>query len=495
MTRMIHLVLVPVIGLQVFAGNPSLEVYNSPAGAPHNDTYAVQVRTVGGAWQDLFEYDAVVDNARKAHVSFVYFDSDFKRNIEVKVVKNGGKVGSAKVRPESAGIKPAVDGNTITFTMSAPKKVCVEVDDGKYDNLFVFANSNETKSVKGAAPGVRYFGPGIHDISGGTGTIHLASSETIYIAGGAIVYGNITGNNVRNTTIAGRGILCGSKFNHNIPDNAPKPLMIDLRSSSSVTMKDIILLDTVGWNVHLTYCEDVICDNLKILSWPVNSDGINPRASKRVTINNCFVRNNDDCISIKLAYFRGGKTDNRRGCHDILIQNSTFWTDSGRVILIGPESLSLEDKVFDGIRVKNIDVLYCNNFDIDWARGVMAINCGDDVTVKKILFEDVRVEEISDTANLVNIRVGPTAFSDVGRRVGDITFNRVTLKGPNKKNNVLFGWDAGRKVDGVRFVDLAINGLPVKNLSEGGFEVNQFTTNVTFAVTAGNPKPSAQPAR
>ncbi|HEY3277829.1 MAG TPA: glycosyl hydrolase family 28 protein [Syntrophorhabdaceae bacterium] len=457
-----------------------ITVYPAPAGASGNTTFTVQVRASGGAWTNLFAYDAVVDKASRSHMSLVYFDSDFTENVEVKVTKNSGTIGSAKIRPLSAGITPAVSGNTLTFTMSAPKKVSVEVDNDAYHNLFVFANGEETHPVTASGPGIYYFGPGVHYIGDGTGTLNLTGGDKVYIAGGAILYGSLLVAYASNVTIEGRGILSGSVFDHDVGDNDPKPSMITIGGSTGINVKDIIVLDTVGWTIPVFESDNVTFDNVKIIGWTVNSDGIIPQCSRNVTINDSFIRNNDDCVSIKLAYYAEG-FDNTQGSHNIVIQNSTLWTDQGRAILVGPESYSVGDRTYDGITVKNVDILRVNNYNYDWSRGVLAINAGDDVTVKNVTFQDIRVDSISSVTSLFSLTMAPTPFhGSAGSLIRNISFENVSLNMANQKSNVIYGYDTGRVVDGVRFTNFKINNTCVRSAAAGGILTNSYTRNITF---------------
>ena len=464
-------------------------VYPAPSGAPVNTTFTVQVRPAGGAWADLTAYDAVVDKATQSHMSFVYFDSDFSESVEVMVVKNSGTIGSVKVRPDSASITPTVSGNTITFTMTTAKKVSVEVDNDIFHNLFIFANPMETDPITASAPGIYYYGPGINYIGDGTGTLTLVSGDTVYIAGGAIVYGNIHADTADGITIRGRGILSGSQFNHNLPDNADKPILISLLLVTNSSVKDIILLDTVGWHIWPYGCDGMTFDNLKMISWTVNSDGIDPQVSSNVLINDVFIRNNDDVVSVKLAYYLDNT--NPLGSHNVTLQNSTLWSDQGGAAHVGPESFSTTDQTYDGITIKNIDVLRVNNYDIDWARGVLSVIVGDGATARNITYQDIRVDSISSTTNLINVRVGQTPFNaSPGYLMQNVSFNNISLKGPNQKANVIYGYDAGRVVDGVHFTDLQINNICVGSTSAGGFLTNAYTRNITFACSPGPNTPA-----
>lgn len=469
--------------------NAGITVYPPPPDAAGNSTFSVQIRSPGGAWADLFAYDAVVDKASRSHMSFVYFDSDFSRKVEVRVTKTSGTIGSVKIRPDSSGIVPSLSGNVVSFTMTKPKKISVEVDGDILNNLFIFANRKETGAVKGPGTGIHYFGPGTHYIGDGTGTIYLSGGEKVYIAGGAIVYGNLFVQNASNVSVSGRGILSGSLFNHALPDNMPKPSMITVDGSSRVAIKDIIILDTVGWNIPIKGADAVTLDNLKIIGWTVNSDGINPQYSRNVRINDCLIRTNDDCISVKLAFF-AEDPENSMSSNNIVIQNSILWADQGRALAIGPESYSTKNPTISGITARNIDILRTNNFDADWAKGVMAISCGDGATVKNVSFQNIRVDGISDTTSLLSLAMAPTPFNtSPGGLVQNIVFNNISLSGPNQQANAIYGHDAGHMVNGVRFTNLRINGTCVGSALAGNILTNEYIKNLTFSC------PSSSPAR
>jgi hypothetical protein len=475
-------------GFALSINKPELTVFAAPVGAPKNETFSVFVRYEGGEWIDLYEYDAEVDGGylEKAiyHMAFVSFDADFSKKIEVKVKKNSGSILNVKIRPKIEGVEPTVDGNTIIFTLTSPQKISVEINGDLHNNLMVFANKNEDKVISENEPGVRYFGPGVHKIGGdGKGTLYLTSNQKVYIAGGAIVYGTINASNADNISIMGRGILCGGMYtDHAYPHSSGKGL-IEISNSTNVNINGITLLNTVGWNIHLANCDGVVCDNLKIMGWTINSDGIDPTCSSNVTINDCFIRNYDDCISIKLDYGLGNSS-NARGSRNIVIQNCIFWTDQGRSVLIGPESYSIGDKNFENIIVRNVDILYNKNYGSDWPKGVFAINLGDGATVKNVTFEDVRVDSIGSETNLIAISILQTPFNvSPGQSIQNINFNKISLNCGLNISNFIHGYDESKIVDGVHFTDLKIGGSFVKNASEGQFNLNLFTKNVDFKLT------------
>lgn len=479
---------------------PELTVYESPSGVPKSFDYSVFVRFDGGEWIDLHEYSAPVNGngsglAAVGNMSFVYFDSDFSKRIDVKVEKRGGTVSGIVIRPASAGIQPVVNGNTVEFSLARSAKLSVEFNNDQDNNLMVFANNLETIKPDIKDPNVHYFGPGIHKIgNNGRGTLNVKSNETVYIAGGAVVYGHISIADPsyavqKNVTIRGRGILSGDMepghaYTH--PEHGATPSLINLNVADDVKIEGIILHNSVTWNVHMHYCNRIEVRDIKIMGWTINSDGIDPQVCSDILIDDCFIRNHDDCVSIKLSWFGGGIQN--RDSRNITIRNSIFWTDQGRAVLIGPELATTSvNKLVENITVKNIDILYVENYTspgTDWAKGALAINDGDGTTVRNVLFEDIRVDKLGAGTNLITINMVKTPYSgSEGKRVENITFNNVSCNTVPQLSNYVHGFDATRVVSEVTFSNLKVTGSYVHNATEGKFDINDFTENIRFTTT------------
>ncbi|MEN8249297.1 MAG: glycosyl hydrolase family 28 protein, partial [Bacteroidota bacterium] len=360
----------------------------------------------------------------------------------------------------------------------------------------------ETDIPDSTAANVHYFGPGIHKIGeDGRGVLNVNSNETVYIAGGAIVYGHIDmrrPNYARtsNVTIRGRGILSGDMetghaYNH--PDHYHTPPLITVYIAANTKIEGIILHNTVTFNVHIHFSKSIEVKDLKIMSWAINSDGIDPQCSSDVLIDNCFVRNYDDGSAITLNWFEGNNIldpDNPSNniIGNITIQNSIYWSDQGRSILIGPAMAStVANQVLENITVRNIDILYVENYtsaNTEWAKGAIAINCGDNATVRNVLYEDIRIDKVGDATNLITLNMVQTPYSaSEGKRIENIQFNNITLNSDHSLPNYIHGIDATRMVSGVTFTDLQINGTYIKNAAEGNFDINSYAENITFNTT------------
>lgn len=345
----------------------------------------------------------------------------------------------------------------------------------------IFANYLEDKEIDKDSI-THYFGPGIHKIGGdGNGTLHLKNNDRVYISGGAIVYGNISAFASSNVSITGRGILGGGMYtDHAYPHPNAKGL-ISFVAVKNAKIEGITLLNTVSWNIHLYGCDNVETNNLKIIGWTINSDGIDPQCSSNIIIDDCFIRNYDDCISIKMNY---GKSEfiSRRASKNITVQNCVFWTDQGRAVLIGPESFIFEDNVFENITIKNIDILYNENYDADWAKGALAINLGDNAIAKNITFEDIRVDELGNKTNLITLTMDKYTYNiSEGKRMENVVFKNISLETNQNLENFIWGYNEEKSIDNILFENLTIGGKKISNAKQGKFQINEFVTNIKFS--------------
>ena len=136
--------------------------------------------------------------------SFANFDTSGPVTVRITAKRS---LRNVVVRPQTPAAKlKIIDDHTIAIALDGPRKLSIEPD-GKRGPLLLFANPPERDVPRPGNPGVIHFGPGIHR----AGAIHVASGQTVYLAGGAVVKGGVSavGSNIR---ICGRGILDGSDY-------------------------------------------------------------------------------------------------------------------------------------------------------------------------------------------------------------------------------------------------------------------------------------------
>lgn len=336
-----------------------VQLYDFPAEAPKAGDFRV---TVNG--QEAFVYDTKV-------AAIATFGIDGQCHLRVERKEPFKKV---VVRPLHAGIEPKVAGQTIEFTISTPARLSVEWDDDIRRPLYVFANQPENRPTGESSEKVKYFGPGkVHR----AGQIDLASGETLYLAGGAIVEGYVRAADAENVRIAGPGILDASYRREE------KITSVLLRRCRNVEIVDLLIADSFGWTVHLSQCDGVEIAGMKQVGWRANSDGIDIEASRNVHVADTFLRNDDDCVAVKSKPQGDGKGV---VTEDILIENTVFWNAlPGNAMEVGFELVA------DAIR--NVTFRNCDIIRVE--RGAaFSIHNGDNAQVENIKFEDIRVEDV-----------------------------------------------------------------------------------------------------
>ena len=282
------------------AAVPTLVTYPAPTGEAASADFAVEANG-----KPVFVYRADVLHGGPA--SFASFD--FSGTVQVAVTSQRA-VRSVKIRPISAGITPTVQNNTIRFELSRPGQLTVELNDAIERPLHLFANPVEADTPRPDDPHVLYFGPGVHEV----GTTRVRSNTTVYLAGGAIVRGIIRPDekpvgesfakkktympiflieDAENVTIRGRGIIDMSRLDW----HSKSPVVV--QRSSNIRIEGITIKDSPSWAVALFGSKHVTVSNIKQICHRENSDGIDIVNSQEVTVEDCFLRNNDDEVCVK----------------------------------------------------------------------------------------------------------------------------------------------------------------------------------------------------
>lgn len=427
--------------------------------------------------------------------------------VEVKV-KLASAPKNVVVRPLSAGINPEIDGDTLRFQLPRPMNLSVEINGDLNNPLLIFANPMLPNPPDRNDPKVKYFAAGkIHD----AGEILLGDGETLYLEGGAVVRGEVRARGARNVSVRGAGILDASQRKHKIN-------MLVLRECHDAVIENIILLDPLGWTMHISGSQNIRISNTRVVGWRANSDGLDIEYSSKVQVDACFWRTNDDCIAIKAIYPPGVQNipfeeminPETLGGHqvpriegdamgDITISNCVLWNDSGgQGFEIGFE---LRVDTIRGITFRNSDIIHVVG------GGAFTIHNGDRAKIENVLIEDIRVE---NTDRLIDFHVGISIYSDdcppdfrrsnpqrmaipaahrpekannpyqwyvpstedlpryeINRGlVRNVIFRNVKVAKAPRTGSILHGYSDTRAISGVTFENLEIQGQPITKPEE-----------------------------
>ncbi len=459
--RRIHLVFC-LLSLLFISAHAQLATYPEglTANMPHNDDYTVRVRTLGGEWQDLFEYNVQVDMDAVQNASMVQFDMG--EPVEVMVKKNNGTIREVDIRPLNNNIRYERTKNVIVFRLDKPQYLSVEFNGDRLHNLHLFANPPETEVYKEAEKDVMYFGPGVHrprDLP--NNQLRIPSNTTVYLAPGAVVKAKLLVDGVENVRIIGRGIL-----DHPVRG-------IEVTDAKNVLIDGITVVNPDHYTVFGAGTKGLTVRNLKAFSCKGWSDGIDLMCCRDVQIDHVFLRNSDDCIALYNHRWNWWG-----GSGNINVQDAVLWADIAHPINIGghgdPESPVGE--VIENLTFRQIDILEHDEDDVPY-QGCMAIDCGDNNRVRNVLFEDVRVESIQEGRLFhLNVRFNKKYDKAPGGGIENVTFRNVTYNGVGENRSLIQGFDGNRKVEDVLFDNIVINGRRMKDLNE--FVKNEFIKNV-----------------
>jgi polygalacturonase len=388
----------------------------------------------------------------------------------------------------------------------------VEVNGELRRALFLFADPPETNIPKQDDPQVRWFAGGqIHD----AGEIHLKDGQTIYLAPGAVVRGVIRADGANGAKVLGRGVLDATTRTNKLQ-------MVSFTRCTNLVMNGPIVLGSYGWTLVPKLCQEVTFRNVKVAGWRDNDDGLDIVSSRRITVDHCFFRTKDDCISVKafqdsLAYTdirtsskaQGAESEsvgNRSGQADVagvLVTNSVFWNaEWGNALEIGYElrTASVRDLVF-----QNCDIIR------EEKGAALSIHNGDIAVVENARFEDVRLEDL--TGKFVDLQVGLSIYSEdcpqeYSRRnpkrkptgdgpwlkltgedlnahakyrggIRNIHFKNIQITGPQMPPSLICGYGPNHMVQDISFENVTCNGKPVLDAKQAGLTMDN-AENVRF---------------
>lgn len=450
-----------------------LLTYEAPEGAVLNGKFGVSVRPAGGGeWRQVPSYMAYVDDVvdTRHHVrnsSVATFD--FEGSVEVKVVCTTEKIREARVRPLSYSIPHSIiNDSTLTFRLDRPANLSVEVNGDIFGNLHLFANPADRYGITRSGKGVVYFGPGIHEFE--DNVYRIPSGTTVYVAGGAVMKGQMLIENARDVRLLGSGII------------DPKVKMgIRIANSRNVYVEGLFATQCATGG-----SENVTIRNVKVISYYGWGDGMNVFSSRNVTFDGVFCRNSDDCTTVY-----GTRLGFEGPSSDVTMKNSTLWADVAHPIFIGIHGNPDKPETLENLSYVNIDILDHKEKQINY-QGCMAINAGDDNLVRNVRFEDIRIENFRQ-GQLLNLRIfyNKKYCKSPGRGIENVLFRNISYNGDNAELSIIEGYNEERGIKNIRFENLKINGeliydeMPGKPKwyhtgDMGGIYVGPHVENVSF---------------
>lgn len=398
---------------------------------------------------DWFTGSAHVNQQQEVHIS--NFSCAGPLKVQLEMIQ---EIDSASIHPLSRGIQPKVNGQRLIFLLPGPDKLYIQVND--LPPLCFFANPLETEVPDSADSNVTWFGPGVHR----PGMMHPKSGSTIYIAGGAIVYGGIETDGQSDIRVLGRGILDG---------NFEYSRMVKPENSSNLEFNGILIRNGRSWTNTIINCDSVLFENIKVISFRPGGDGINPLNSRHVKINNCFLRCTDDCIAIKAP-------NTEIPSYDIRVINNTmigFAYSDGCTIGFETNAPRISD-----VLVKNCDIIQARGGSRVDGHSAFSVICDGPAIIQDIRYQDIRVEE--DVLKLFELHITDGTKYGINPPGFIRNVHVQNISWASKRPIILRGYDAFHLVQNVVFENCTIQGERLTAMREDVFQCNDFVENVVF---------------
>jgi polygalacturonase len=211
-----------------------------------------------------------------------------------------------------------------------------------------------------------------------------------------------------------------------------------------ITVEGIILRDSSTWTIPIRQSERVTVQNVKLLGYRANSDGIDICNSRDVRVEGCFIRTLDDLIVVK--------TDKGQGeARRIVAKDCVLWNEVAHALSVGAE---LREHV-DDVLFSNCDVIH--DLGREWTLRVF--HC-DSARISNVRFEDIRIEQ---SRRLISLWIGKFVWTRDPERghIQGVTFKNIRASGAPLSVEI-HGFDAAHLVEDVLFQDVVANGKPLE---------------------------------
>ena len=424
----------------------SIKTYAAPAEVELKRDFAVRVRSCdGGEWQEVPTYAVKVDHVdagrHRTELSSVA-QFDFSGNVEVEVTSLTRSIDSVRIRPQFPMVLRRVEGNKVTFCLNRPRYLSIEVNGDIYQNLQLFANEMQPQLSKRALKSKQtiYFGPGLHKLEGDS--LVVRSGQTVFIDGGAVVKGWLAIDDASDVQVLGHGVIDPGRHegimvrrSRRVLIDGPLTTQIPVGGSDSVTIRNAKVISSYGWG-----------------------DGMNVFASSNISYDHVFCRTSDDCSTIYCT-----RKGYRGSCRNIRVHDAVYWADVAHPIMIGLHGDIEKNETIEDVLYDDIDILENPENQIDY-KGCIGINNGDNILVKGLTFQNIRVESLPN-GMLMNLRVcwNQKYCNAPGRGIEDVTFRNITYRGVRPQMSIISGYNEQRRVRNVRFENLNINGRVISD--------------------------------
>ena len=431
------------------AQNPPKVSFTDPTVILPSDLYTVMVE---GQEQFVLKTGATLEAIKGANSSFSNTKGVDQPHIcafgcsgmvQVEISLKTSSVSSYEVMPVSKKPTALKDNGKLMLFMKPYDRYIVKLNGNEKNILMIFANPLQSEmGVAENDPNVIRYKAGkvYNDVA-----IFPRNGQTVFIEGGAIVYGRIEASSI-SCHVNGPGII------YSYPEHNSKGVY--LYRCHDCTLKNTIVLNKSAWATAICESTNVQVDNWHAIStcnpydnWGVNNDTCDIFGSNTVTITRGFSYSHDDAFCIKSHKFNWkGKVYNVS--YDDCI---SYAVDGGKGIDLG----YLLNEDVSTISYKNIYICRSNGTRGEMRRGGIALHNAAAGTVDGVTYENIYVEDPREFGFHL-------AILDSGYSIG------------NDENNKEMYWTKPGKVKNVKIKNLHILKTPPYGFYISGYNKSPY---------------------
>jgi polygalacturonase len=254
-----------------------------------------------------------------------------------------------------------------------------------------------------------------------------------------------------------------------------RPSFIQLMNCENILISDISITNVPFWVVHPTYCKNVTVRGIKVDSYNLNNDGVDPDSSEDVLIEDCWFNTGDDAIAIKSGRdqdgWRVGKPSRNVIARNCFVQNTLHGIALGSEMSAGVENIYIRN--FDIMKVDQYAMQFKSNLDRGgYIRNVSIRDISIDSTMTAIFFtndyhsysggnspsEFAHIKIADVTCNYAS-EMGIDLVGIEQKPIHNIHFERIHIAKADENNRML-------NAENVSFTDVLINGKEINRIDD-----------------------------
>lgn len=371
------------------------------------------------------------------------------------------EVRSAKFRPSLRDpLEVKISGKEVRFTLPKARYGVLEINygDAELPHFTVYvlvdpiiAQPSDPRwlepgvhdEIDYESPGTLSFKPGVHYLP--DDRLRPVSDHDIYLAPGAVLKCGLTCENGKNIRIYGTGIFDGTLSVRHPGENwkgRADDAFIHFFEGHNIVWDGPMIFNSPFWNLVPEGTHDMTIRHHKAITWAVNSDGIQPRSSVNLLIEDCFFKCSDDSIAIKTRRASGMHS------HHITIRNIVTWNDAGSALEIGHTSQAdlLENVLFENIEV------------IRTPGGMCHICLIDHSEVRNIRYENIYLEGNINRQPEINFTITQNFYStdDTRARIHHIHLKNLHVENAFRGAS-LKGFDEEHRIENITLENIYVH--------------------------------------